>query len=324
MFKYLLVLILCCTTAFSQNPCEFLRGDANGDGLINLSDVVAISTGGLSNEDAADVDDNASVNGLDALHLIAFLFDGGPPPALPYPAYGLDCTQDNLQLGCSVPNDKGPQYSVSGGVQLVNTTGWFIQTFPSTSSFIGVNADSCAGLNASTKIQNAWGNFSDSTGFSKNRLTYGVQEIELEVKVYFHAIPGFACRPYGCPPGSNTISLDLSNAFIELTHTIGSAVLNISGDWSETDLSLTYSRDANCNFQGLEQWTFIETFTSDNLTNQLAAAVGSSGETLGAVSTIRLKNARVRFQHGGTDITTQEEFALWINWKLNYEWCDVE
>jgi len=83
---------------------EFLRGDANRDCAIDLSDPVSIltalfvSTGErLSCPDAADVDDSGELDVSDAIFVLNFQFQGGLPPLLPGPhEAGVDPTDDNL------------------------------------------------------------------------------------------------------------------------------------------------------------------------------------------------------------------------------------
>jgi hypothetical protein len=84
---------------------EFLRGDANGDRDVDISDAVSI-LGTLflgfkspACADASDVDDDGEVNISDPIFLLGFLFNQGttPPPPGPY-VPDLDPTPDNL--GC--------------------------------------------------------------------------------------------------------------------------------------------------------------------------------------------------------------------------------
>ena len=83
---------------------EFIRGDADSDGTLNLTDAVfALSflfLGGTVPicEDAADVDDFGSVELTDAVYLLNHLFLGGAAPPAPYPEAGQDPTED--ALGC--------------------------------------------------------------------------------------------------------------------------------------------------------------------------------------------------------------------------------
>lgn len=80
---------------------KFRRGDANSDGLINLSDVIFILVHVFLGTktpiclDAIDVDDNENPLGqmdaaLDAVALFGYLFAGGPPPSIPFPHCDFD------------------------------------------------------------------------------------------------------------------------------------------------------------------------------------------------------------------------------------------
>jgi len=66
-------------------PC--VRGDANGDGLINASDVVYLINylfkGGPAPVplEAGDVNCDGIINSADVVYLINYLFKGGPPPS---------------------------------------------------------------------------------------------------------------------------------------------------------------------------------------------------------------------------------------------------
>jgi hypothetical protein len=88
----------------------FRRGDADGDGVVNITDAV-LTLGFLflgsrtpSCIDAADADDDGKVELTDAVYVLSFLFLAGrpfPPPASP--ACGVDPTAD--ALGCQQPVD---------------------------------------------------------------------------------------------------------------------------------------------------------------------------------------------------------------------------
>ena len=47
-------------------------------------------------EKAADANDNGTVNLTDAVHLLSFIFSGGPEPGPPFAACGPDPTFDKL------------------------------------------------------------------------------------------------------------------------------------------------------------------------------------------------------------------------------------
>jgi hypothetical protein len=80
----------------------FLRGDANGDGRIHVTDAIAIlhavlSREDLACEDALDTDDSGNIDFVDGLVLLRFLFDRGTAGAIGI--CGRDLTDDSL--GCS-------------------------------------------------------------------------------------------------------------------------------------------------------------------------------------------------------------------------------
>ena len=80
----------------------FLRGDANDDGTVNISDSLRtfdyLFLGGDASAclDAMDGDDDGRINLTDGTYVLNFLFLGGPPPPPPYPVPGLDRTADLL------------------------------------------------------------------------------------------------------------------------------------------------------------------------------------------------------------------------------------
>jgi len=80
----------------------FIRGDANGDGLVEISDVIRLfgyhfgTSGDLPCQDAADVNDDGIVDIADGIALLTYLFMGGTPPAAPFPSAGFDSTADTL------------------------------------------------------------------------------------------------------------------------------------------------------------------------------------------------------------------------------------
>jgi len=82
----------------------FLRGDANGDGLLNVSDPIAhlerLFAAGEPAPcgDAADANDDGRLDLSDALYTLGFLFLGRPAPPEPFPDPGLEPTPD--ALGC--------------------------------------------------------------------------------------------------------------------------------------------------------------------------------------------------------------------------------
>jgi plastocyanin len=82
---------------------KFLRGDANADGLVDLSDAIGVlfvlfeGAGEPPCPDALDADDDGILGMADASAILEHLFLGGPPPPRPYPRPGADRTEDGLR-----------------------------------------------------------------------------------------------------------------------------------------------------------------------------------------------------------------------------------
>jgi hypothetical protein len=78
---------------------SFLRGDANGDGVVSLADVYYVSAhwmDGLPCDDAGDLDDSGRVFHNDPVFLFSYLFEDGLPPDAPFPEVGPDPTPDSF------------------------------------------------------------------------------------------------------------------------------------------------------------------------------------------------------------------------------------
>jgi glucose/arabinose dehydrogenase len=89
-----------------SGPPEFLRGNANADAAVDISDAVFIllhlflgAAPAPACEDSLDTDDTGEINVTDAVFLLDGLFKGGSSPAAPYPGCGVDPTEDTL--GCA-------------------------------------------------------------------------------------------------------------------------------------------------------------------------------------------------------------------------------
>jgi hypothetical protein len=82
----------------------FQRGDANADGLQNLTDAVAILGhlflgSSVTCLDASDTDSSAAVQLTDAIFLLSYLFLSGPAPGAPFPGCG-ELPDGVASLGC--------------------------------------------------------------------------------------------------------------------------------------------------------------------------------------------------------------------------------
>ncbi len=82
---------------------QFVRGDVDDSGMVNLGDAIFILSylfGGSSNPrcaDAADVNNSGMINIADVIHLLSYLFvAGAPEPVMPFPTSGTDHGPDNL------------------------------------------------------------------------------------------------------------------------------------------------------------------------------------------------------------------------------------
>ena len=81
---------------------RFVRGDANSDGEVTLSDpLMIVGCTFLGSKcptcmSAADADDNGEVGLNDAIYILNFLFRGRQTPTSPFPTCGVDPTSDAL------------------------------------------------------------------------------------------------------------------------------------------------------------------------------------------------------------------------------------
>ena len=88
---------------------EFLRGDCNGDGWVDLSDAVCILNWLFAGEKAPECAAATNTNGdeaasiSDASYVLNFLFAGGPAPIDPFPDCGPGTLPVDEQLGCANP-----------------------------------------------------------------------------------------------------------------------------------------------------------------------------------------------------------------------------
>ena len=77
---------------------RFIRGDANVDGIVDISDGVRVlgflflflPDGLVTCNAALDTDDSGTVNITDGIYVLNFLFLGGPHPAPPFPTCGVE------------------------------------------------------------------------------------------------------------------------------------------------------------------------------------------------------------------------------------------
>lgn len=102
-------LVECPNTCNENEICEdrrcqptFLRGDANGNGEVDMSDgqytLNWLFMGGPEPycKDAADANDDGTINISDSQYIFNFLFLSGPEPKPPFDEFGVDPTDDEL------------------------------------------------------------------------------------------------------------------------------------------------------------------------------------------------------------------------------------
>ena len=91
-------LFLGSLSAQSQSPTEFIRGDCNGDGYVNIADLAYNSRYLFQDGEipaclnACDNNDDAKIDVADLAHHFNSLFSGGGSFLPPYPRCGVDPT----------------------------------------------------------------------------------------------------------------------------------------------------------------------------------------------------------------------------------------
>jgi hypothetical protein len=91
---------------------EFVRGDCNDDGGVNVADAIALlgylfaSGTPAGCLDACDTNNSNALDIADVVRLLDFLFVAGAPPASPYPACGTDPTSGGP--GCATAHAACP------------------------------------------------------------------------------------------------------------------------------------------------------------------------------------------------------------------------
>jgi outer membrane protein assembly factor BamB len=101
-----LLMPLGCTEALS----EFLRGDSNGDGSVDIADPIFTLFYLFARTpsfclDSQDANDDGKITLADPIYSLGYLFAGGPEPPLPFHRTGADPTIDApcAELGCGPP-----------------------------------------------------------------------------------------------------------------------------------------------------------------------------------------------------------------------------
>jgi len=104
----------CGASPLGAEEHDFVRGDINDDGLVDpIGDAIFVLGYGFNGgppphcADAADANDDGLLDPIgDAIFLLGYGFTGGPAPPLPFPDCGSDTTADALD--CAGPTFCGP------------------------------------------------------------------------------------------------------------------------------------------------------------------------------------------------------------------------
>ncbi len=107
--------------------CCFIRGDANGDGIVNVNDLNIVAgianwsestATQVANLDSCDVDDNGRLESADVTYLSAYLYTSGPEPLAPFPNRGTDPSQDLIMSPCADQHDKESAMNPLDGAEI--------------------------------------------------------------------------------------------------------------------------------------------------------------------------------------------------------------
>ncbi|MCH2582504.1 MAG: hypothetical protein MK133_15050, partial [Planctomycetes bacterium] len=194
---------------FGDNPVnDFIRGDSNDDGVLNVSDAVfTLSFLFIGDEQpeclaANDTNDDGEVNITDVIRTLNFLFLGGTnaPPA-PFPDPGADPTRD---LGCREPPLPGiPGVGSLGGpdreLDRLETISWKrgklgCNHFFSANEGLGplFNGDSCRGCHLAPVMGGAGGLDVDVVRFAKREENGDIVQLDSGPAVSRLAVHGVA------------------------------------------------------------------------------------------------------------------------------------
>ena len=97
-----IALLVCPGFVSAEGGIAFRRGDADANGVLELTDAVLslgflfLGTEAPPCDDAADTNDDGIVDLSDPVGVLNFLFIGGSPPADPFPDCCDDPTTDDL------------------------------------------------------------------------------------------------------------------------------------------------------------------------------------------------------------------------------------
>jgi hypothetical protein len=119
-FTIVIAWLSCLPLSSALADDDFIRGDADGSGRLELQDSIKILSylylmgGGIWHFDAADVNDDGFLTFEDSIWLLGNLFLIGPNPPPPFPAAGPDPTADTIaQTSVAPPPEPSPNRNIA-------------------------------------------------------------------------------------------------------------------------------------------------------------------------------------------------------------------
>lgn len=246
---------------------EFIRGDVNGDGLVNISDVIHVSQwlccGGVSdpcNLDAADVNDDGLINNSDVIYLNTFVNLNGPNPPSPFPFPGRDYTVDNLEPHAS-PGESLFSHDIANATATVEgNCGPLFDEWTNTSASTVANdgiftvsqENGCKQPERCNDFKLEW--YADSA--TREPLAKDIWEDATEVRLKFKITPNWqwgkicaaievAPNVYTCiggPTSEVTIALNTRNAVLFLKDSNGTTIESIWHDFFSSPTGISSTR----------------------------------------------------------------------------------
>lgn len=341
------VLVLFCQVLHSQcEDCNIVRGDANCDGQVNMSDVVSIAGGTFSNGDSADANDDGGANVSDAVYLSQYLFQGGSAPPCPFPDPGKDCTQDSLETCCSPPVGSAPATVGTTGVSYVEsqygqTAFWDVTIESEAPGTWGLNCFKSEAQNfvsclhnspTATKYTEIRFPIQSGQKFTKKRLENGIQSIGLNFDITVTFEPGQICPwGYSCD-GSNKMLVDATSLSVEVKvgPTSSQSPTN-SILFTRSDLwTFTYSRTSTgalCHLQSNDTTTPTLSW-SENLDEELVALMSTDCDEWKVfevqVDDLVVLWTRTVGEEYDQDIAQKEKVTTKVTPAIVYGWCTCQ
>lgn len=330
----------------SFGPCQFIRGDSNCDGAVNNADMSRILSN-PANLDAADVNDDGIVDAADINYLYQYLYQGGPPPACPFPSPGLDCTGDTLEPGCSPPSSAS-----SGGDSVISTSvlgssyelledgieDWAYPLCTSPSScdvhdhleFTGggieiTHEDFLICFEKPSTKRDTWRatfKMIDLLGFSKHRVLSGVQTISLTIDgAALDKSAKDKCQEYPCSLDLVTVNFSMSNCRFYIKLKDNPEFIECF-PWStppETTQHWIHGLTSFCTPFSSEWGANPITFSID--TDSILDAVPAACD-VAYIDQIRVENFYVEAVWDGEPPYSEVMRKIKITPTLTYQWCE--